>query len=173
MENHTGASLDLLLRRRSIRTFTDEPIGEKELSLLLMAGCSAPSAKALYPCHFVVVSDQETKTAIMSFHSTAQFLTKAPLGIVVCGDVTRNWACWRDDCAAATLNMIYAGELLGLSSCWCAVYPRDIRVDGMKKTLSLPAHIIPYSLVVFGHGAVEKERRERFDETCVHRGGRW
>ncbi len=116
-----------------------------------------------------MVRDKDKKHELIQYHEQAVFLEQAPLGIVVCGDVTKSWAFWRDDCAAAIMNMIMAGEAMGLSSCWCGLYPRDKRVDGFSKVLGLPGHIMPHSLLSIGYGAAPKKRREKIYEDRVHR----
>ena len=106
-----------------------------------------------------------------SFHQSAVMFDKAPLGIIVCGDAAKCWATWRDDAAAATTNICNAAHALGLGSCWCGLYPRDARVDGMKKALDLPGEIMPYSMIVLGYADTEVNQPNKDYSHMVHYNG--
>lgn len=165
--------LDFVFSRRSIRSFTGETISESDITALLKAGFSAPSSKALYPCHFIVVTERYIFEEIMRFHDKAPALKTAPLAIIVCADTEKSPLSWRDDCAAATMNIIYAAHALGICSCWHGIYPREHRIVPAKQLFSLPKEIEPYSILALGYAQEPKPKRERYDENAVHRGGRW
>ena len=171
MENNNF--LEMLMTRRSIRSYTDKPVSDETVNTLLAAGCNAPSGQAIHPCHFIVIDDKEKKQELTEIHGMANFLEQSPLAIVVCGDVTRSWAMWRDDCAAATMNIIMAAEAIGLSSCWCGVYPRDRRVDAFSKALGIPASIMPYSIIALGYSDAPKKLRNKLYEDRIHRQNAW
>lgn len=167
-----GNALDVVFKRRSYRVFTDTPVTAEELDQILRAGCCAPTSKALYPCHFLVVDSREEMLKICEYHNMSKSLTTAPLCVIICADMTRSWASWRDDAAAATMNMALAAEAIGLNSCWLGVYPRVERVNRMKEQFSLPDSIIPCSILALGHAASPKPARARFDPDCIHH-NRW
>lgn len=64
----TGAgrlsAAEAALTRRSIRTYSDEPVSDDEIRLLLELTGRAPSAFNLQPWRFVVVRDQQVKDAL-------------------------------------------------------------------------------------------------------------
>ncbi len=158
----------LVFRRRSCRVFTDCAVTREEVDLILRAACCAPTSKALYPCHFLVVDSREEMQKICEYHHMAKALVTAPLCIITCADMTRSWASWRDDAAAATMNMALAAEEIGLNSCWLGVFPRVERVNRMKEQFSLPDSMIPYSILALGHAAHPKDPLGRFDPNCIH-----
>lgn len=55
------ATLKVIQDRRSIREWTDEPISEEDLSMILEAGRQAPSGENAQPWRFIVVRDAETR----------------------------------------------------------------------------------------------------------------
>lgn len=170
MRSRSTEAYELLLNRRSVRKFDDIPPTQEEVDALLEAAFQAPSSKSQFPCHYIVIDDDAVKDQILSFHNTAQMMKNGkPTVICVAADTARGWNTWRDDAAAATMNLLHAANALGLDGCWCGVYPRDIRVDGMIKVLGLPAGILPYSLVIAGHGLSQRPRPERRDEARIHR----
>jgi nitroreductase len=56
--------LDWMLSRRSVREFTDQPVGRELLEQLLLAATSAPSASNRQPWRFAVVTDKALRTRI-------------------------------------------------------------------------------------------------------------
>ncbi len=160
--------IQALLDRRSIRKYKTTPVAKEQIDTLLQAAFYAPSSKNIHPCHFIVIDDKETLNSFNAFHVSAKMFDTAPLAIIVCGDAAEAWATWRDDCASASANICNAAHALGLGSCWCGLYPRDARVDGMKAALKLPGHIMPYSMIVIGHPDEVKSRPERDLAHKVH-----
>ena len=51
-----------ILTRVTVRKFTDEPVGDEDLRLLLQAAMAAPSSMNLQPWHFIVVRDGKSLT---------------------------------------------------------------------------------------------------------------
>jgi iodotyrosine deiodinase len=56
--------LDMIHRRRTIRTFSDEVPPREVIDNAIRAAASAPSGANMQPWHFVVVTDAETKRRI-------------------------------------------------------------------------------------------------------------
>jgi nitroreductase len=55
------ATLKVIQDRRSIREWTDEPISEEDLAMILEAGRQAPSGENAQPWRFIVVRNAETR----------------------------------------------------------------------------------------------------------------
>ena len=163
--------IQTILERRSIRKYTAEPVSEQAIQTLLEAAMAAPSASNRKPWQFVVVTRRETLDALAEAHAHGKMLFEAPLCISVCGDLTEMERFWVQDCSAATENLLLAAVALGLGAVWLGVYPRDERVDAVRRILHLPDHIIPLNLISIGHPAEEKQPRTQYDAIRVHRGG--
>ncbi len=160
--------LETIFARRSIRKYTQEPVEQKRIEMLLKAAMAAPSASNRKPWQFVVVTERETLDALAEAHPYGKMLFDAPLCISVCGDLTEMERYWVQDCSAATENLLLAATALGLGAVWLGVYPRDQRVASVRTTLALPDHITPLNLISIGHPAEEKEPRTQYDESRVH-----
>jgi nitroreductase len=163
--------IEPILARRSIRTYTDEPVADDEITKLLEAGMAAPSASNKRPWHFVAVTDRETLDQLAEYGSHWQMLKEAPLSIVVCGDPSISEKYWVQDCSAATENILLAVSMMGLGAVWLGCYPRPERVGPTKKLLGIPDPVEPLSVLSIGHPAEEKEARTQYDEERVHRNG--
>jgi nitroreductase len=164
-------AIEAIMTRRSVRSYTDEPVDETVVRTLLEAAMAAPSAGDQRDWHFVVIDDQAVLGRIPDVHPYASMVPHAALAILVCGDLNqeRHEGYWVQDCAAATQNLLLAAWALGLGAVWLGVYPREERVVGLTRLLGLPKHIVPLALVPVGHPAQELVPESRFDVAKVSR----
>jgi nitroreductase len=166
-------AMHAILTRRSVRRYTQEPVSEETVDALLKAAMSAPTATN-EAWDFVVIRDRMLLDAVTGFHPHANMLKKAQVGIVVCGDPSREAlpGRWPLDCAAATENILIAANALGLGACWVGIYPVEERIQGLRVLLNIPAHVIPLSMVSLGYPAETKPPSRRHRPEHVHR-DRW
>jgi nitroreductase len=160
--------IDIILSRRSIRRFTEEPITEAEIKTLLEAAMAAPSASNLKPWYFIVVTEREVLNKLAEAHPHAKMLNDASLCISICGDPEAS-RYWVQDCSAATENLLLAVTALDLGAVWCGVHPRPERVKEISKILGIKGPIVPLNLIAVGHPAEEKEPRTQYDESRIHK----
>ena len=140
--------MNAILRRRSIRKYTQDVISDNIIKKLLEAGMSAPSAGNQRPWHFVVIKGRETLVKLADASPYSKMTKDAPVAILVCGDLEleAHGGYWIQDCSAATQNILLAAHDQGLGAVWVGVYPTEDNVQGLKKLLNLPESIIPLSL---------------------------
>ncbi|MFW6189305.1 MAG: nitroreductase family protein [Planctomycetota bacterium] len=162
--------LQMLMTRRSIRSYTDEDVSEQAVEKLLRAAMAAPSAGNEQPWHFVVIRDDETMRRIMDVHEYSSMLEQAPVCIAVLGELAleRHAGFWVQDCAAATQNLLLAANALGLGAVWLGVHPVKQRETGMAEILELPEGVVCFALAAVGHPAEQKPPAERYDPDRVH-----
>ncbi len=164
------AVLDTIQARKSVRSYTDEPVTPKQVETLLRAAMAAPSGKNVQPWRFVVVTQPETKQKLaVGFN---KMIAKAPVAIVICG-LTANPSGiannnWTADCAAATENLLLAAESLGLGAVWTACYPYDDRMLPAIEALGLPDNIKPYCIVPVGHPAGDNKPKNKWNPGHIH-----
>jgi nitroreductase len=165
---------NIFLDRRSIRKYTEKDISKETVEELLRAGMNAPSAGNEQAWAFVVVRDRSVLNRLMEAHPYSGMLKYAKAAIVVCGDLSREKhpGFWSQDCAAVTENILLAATSLGLGSVWLGVYPLEERTISFSDILSLPDHILPFSLLPLGYPAEKKSPRDNFDASRIHH-DRW
>jgi nitroreductase len=163
-------AIEVLMTRRSVRAYTDEPVSDDQLRKILAAGMQAPSAGNQQPWHFVVLRRREHLDGLAGVLEIGKMLGQAPLGIVVCADVGREQhkGYWVQDCAAATQNILLACHALGLGAVWIGVYPRDERVAALRALLGLPATVTPLCAIAIGRPAEHPAPVERFRPDRIH-----
>ncbi len=162
--------MEAVLKRRSIRQFTDRPIAQDDLNTLLRAAMMAPTARNCQEWEFVVVRNKETFKKMMHVHPYAKMLEQADCAIIVCGNTQREHApgYWMADCGAATQNILLAATSLGIGSVWLGVYPNEERMKGLAALLGLPDYVKPLNIIALGYPAEKKEEVDRFDPAKIH-----
>jgi nitroreductase len=153
--------IDVLRKRRSIRSYTKAPVDPKTIDLLIEALLRAPSSRSINPWEFIVVDDRELllKLSKAKQHGSS-FIKDAALGIVVCADSTKSDV-WVEDCSIAAILLQLEAVSQGLGSCWIQIRNRE--QDGtttseqfIQKLLGLPDHVKVECMISIGHPAETK-----------------
>ncbi len=161
--------------RRSVREYTDEPVGDAVIRELIEAAMKAPSAINQQPWAFIVVKEPSRLTH-MSDQAKAYFL-KASLGapahpfrdmlsdpkydifynapalIVIATSEPTDWAV--EDCALAAENLMLAAYARGLGTCWIGFAQHWLTTDDGKAALGVPKSYTPIAPIVVGHPSRE------------------
>ena len=159
-----------ILKRRSIRKYTQQTIPDQLLTELLLAGMNAPSAGNEQPWQFIIINDHTLLKKIPTFHPHSHMLIEAQQAILVCADTTleTHKGYYPLDCSAATQNILLAAHAKKLGACWLGIYPREERIIGMRKLLNIPQHIIPFALISLGYPREKKETSHPYNKSRVH-----
>jgi nitroreductase len=163
-------TMHALLTRRSVRQFEDKPVSEDMVRQILEAAMMAPSAINEQPWQFVVVNERGRLDAVAEIHPYVKMVLQAPVGILVCGDLTKERypGYWVQDCSAAMENLLLAAHALGLGSVWTGIHPMEERVAAYRALFNLPDHIIPLGFAPIGWPAQQPKSGSRFQEDRVH-----
>jgi nitroreductase len=163
--------MNIIFTRRSIRKYTNEPVSQEQLTLLLQAAMAAPTACNNRLWEFIVITDRAMMDELRRVHEHGRY--NAPAAIIVCAnpEIAQNEGCnpyWVQDCSAATENILIAAAGLGLGTVWLGVYPREQRVAAVRDALSIPAHVTPLCIIHVGHPAEDKPPRTQYDAQHVY-----
>lgn len=160
-----------IFERRSVRTFTPEAVTDEQVTQLIKAAMQAPSSFNQQPWEFVVLTETDSKLAVLDFHPHAIPVKTASRVIVICADLSRRKMendCWVLDCSAAAQNMLLESVSLGLGAVWLGIYPYEDRIAGLSKQLGLPKHIVPLCGIAVGHAADDAAASDRFLPERIH-----
>jgi nitroreductase len=163
-------AFEAIMTRRSIRSFTSEPVAPGAVDKVLRAAMAAPSAGNQQSWRFVVVQDHERLERLSRTSPYAGMLVEAPLAIVVCGETAgaRHAGFWVEDCSAAMENLLLACRALRLGAVWLGYYPDEERVERVRDELRLPETVVPLAIAAIGHTDEDKPPVDRFERTFVH-----
>jgi len=164
-------AIDCILTRRSIRKYTRQSIPDEIIKELLEAGVSAPSAGNQQPWQFIIIDNREVLDESSQVLPNGKLLKDANKAILVCGDLNleTHKGYWPIDCSAATQNILLAAHAKGLGACWLGIYPREERVENLKKLFKTPEHIIPFSVISLGFPDEESKKVDRYDDSKIHK----
>jgi nitroreductase len=139
--------IEKLLSRRSVRKFKNDPINEEVFNNILEAGRQAPSATNNQPWHFVVVRNKKGKEAC-DFQGFNRWVTGA--SFVIVGFYRQSEVIIEKlslmDVTIALQNMVVAGWVQGVGSCWMGAFDDKI----LKEALNLPVDSIIVGAIAFG-----------------------
>ena len=163
---------EVVLKRRSVRKFTEEPVSDEMIEELLHAAMSGPSACNKKPWDFYVITNEEKLEELKGASKFTKFSAK--LAIVVCGNLLKALplqmaSYWIQDCSAATENILLRVTDLGLGAVWCGIHPQKKAEERVRTMLDIPKTQIPLNVIFIGHTAEEPEARDQYEEKCVHR----
>lgn len=176
-DQSTGnAALECILTRTSVRQYQpDRTISRDTVETLLRAAMSAPTAVNKQPWAFIALDDRAALDSLAQVLPYARMLTKAPLAIVTCGDLSKaidgedaDKGFWIQDVSAATENLLLAAHAMGLGAVWTGVYPDAERVKDVQERLDLPANVIPLAVVPVGYPTGPQKPKEKWDPANVH-----
>ena len=119
--------------RRSIREWTDEPISEQDLGMILEAGRQAPSGENAQPWRFIIVKDAQTRRKLGALAGggsgrrfTAEFVTN---------QMQERFANLQDEAKKkAAFEKLTSGQV----SAFSANAPLNIVVCGKKDVWDMP-----------------------------------
>jgi nitroreductase len=163
-------TLTAIFTRRSVRKYSEEPVSDATVKLLLQAAMAAPSAKNAQDWEFIVIRDKKTLAQIPGFHPFSKQIPTAQVAIVVCGNTKLEAAKghWIPDASNASMNILLAAHSLGLGAVWTTFYPYEDRTAGIRKLLGLPDHIMPLNIITLGNPVEKRAYQDRFNPAKVH-----
>ncbi len=154
----SGDVMALLRSRRSVRSWTDEPVGDDIIGRLLEAARWAPSSGNRQSVRLVVLRSEECKGAVCQLKES--FFRRASVIILVGVDLR----VYKPDelrglpyldTAAAIQNMLLAAHAGGLGCVWGKLCVEDWETCptlyfDMKRRLNLPGSFYPVSVIAVG-----------------------
>jgi nitroreductase len=154
---------EVIKERTSVRSYSDHPIEEEKLRLILESARLAPSSSNSQPWHFYVVRDKEKIKALaqkMPLGSKIvinSFMAQAPVVIVATAGpidflhrvlsylVNKRW--YYLDVAIALEHMVLTAWDLGLGSCWIGWFDEK----KVKKLLHIPEKEEVIAMLTLGY----------------------
>lgn len=167
IENMQKTTIEEIMTRTSVRSYTDREIEPEKLDTLLRAAMAAPTAGNKQPWRFVIINDRNILKAISEDFPTMKMAEKAAVAIIACGDVTSTFdgegrEYWTQDVSAATENLLLAAHAMGLGAVWCGIYPISERVNKFSEMLQLPENIIPMACICIGYPDGENTPKDKW-----------
>ncbi len=165
-------TIEAIMTRRSVRSWTTEPVTEEERKIILEAAMNAPSAADARPWHYVTMDDPAVIKRFTELGGT-EMLAESTFMVLACGDASKEIypGFWPQDCSCAAQNMQLAAHDIGIGCVWIAIYPLEERVDTFRRELNIPESITPFALLAMGVPNEVLPSEYRYDEERIHQNG--
>lgn len=168
---------EVILSRRSVRKYTDQPVEKDIVKRLIQSACQAPSAMNLQPWAFAVLEDQSLlddyskriKAALLESmdngnttlaryrnlmsNEAYHIFHHAPTLIIIYGK--SSCTTFREDCALAAQNLMLTAADCGLGTCWIGFSVYHFDDPDMKSLLQIPAEYSAVAPIVVGRPKVQ------------------
>jgi nitroreductase len=184
--------LDVVRKRRMVRSFTDEPVAPEVVERILDIARRGPTAGYSQGVEFVVITSDDARTAVAAIGQEVlatsghhNFVAQAPVHVMVCvsaeiyraryrepdkqkvvADMTDEqlWATpfWYVDAGAALMLMLLAAVHEGVAAAFVGGEPHELR-----RIAGVPEDYHPIGIVLLGHEA--PDAREFGDVSAVTR----
>jgi len=155
--------MELMLRHRSVRNYSDQPLPDGALEALIAVGQSASTSSNMQPVSVVAVTDPARKLRFSRAASGQAFVATAPVILCFVLDQSRparvgaarsedlwalplldNFVAGATDAAIFAQNVMLAAQSMGLSGCYIGNLRND--PEFIAQELSLPRQAV----VLFG-----------------------
>lgn len=179
-------TIDLLLKRKSVRAYTDQPVPDAEKELILRAAMQAPTAGNMMLYSIIEVADQTLKDRLAVTCDNQPFIARAPFLLLFLADYQR-WfdyyiasgaerLCQRHgelfrkpaegdlllaccDTLIAAHAAVIAAESLGIGSCYIGDIIEQYEIH--RELFDLPPYVLPVTLICFGYPTPEQAARSQ------------
>lgn len=167
-------TVENILSRTSVRSFTDREVSVETIETLLKAAMAAPSAMNKQPWHFFVIKDKDVRLSIADvLEYGKQALRSAGCAVIVAGDRTRFFEdaesvdYWVEDCSAAAENLLLAAHACGLGAVWCGVHPIKERERQLRLATQIDNRYVPMCIIPIGYPDTHHEPIDKWDPDKV------
>jgi len=170
-------TLRLLRERKSVRAYTDQPIPEEEVNVILNAAIQAPTAGNQQLYTILRITDPERKRRLSESCDHQPFIAEAKLVLVFLADCLKWYSAFEaagcsprrpgpgdlmlavTDAVIAAQNAVVAASSLGIGSCYIGDIMENI--EEQREILGLPEWVFPAAMVVFGYPTEQQMKREK------------
>jgi len=177
---------DTLLKRRTIRKYTSEPVDDKLLNELLVMGCRTSTTGNMQVYSIIITTDTQVKNDLAPLHFNQKMITEAPAVLTFCADFNRfnKWCLLRKaepgydnflsfitaaiDALLVAQTFCIAAESKGLGICYLGT--TTYNAHKIIEVLKLPRGVVPITTVTLGWPSEKPEQVDRLPlEAIIHK----
>ncbi len=177
--------IETLLGHRSIRRFTDEPVSDDNLTLIVKAAQAAPNWVNLQLVSIVAVENPEHRKKMSEYCGGQKQIAQAPVFLIFCADYNRVAIACKNygqnlDAVLEDVDTVIVGAhetgiaieaaVIAAESLGLGIVPiGDVRLHAqeMIEDLHLPKYVFPMLGLCIGHPAEDPGLKTRFPMSAV------
>lgn len=157
----SNETIQTIMSRRSIRSFTDDSISREDMETIVECARWAPSAMNRQEWCFVVVQDRRAIADLADVVKIAlsrdSYDMYRPAAIIIVGHKSdADWGSEDDGCAMQTIFL--AAASLGIGSCWINQLQGLCDVPSVREKLTglgLPSNYSVHGIAALGYAAAD------------------
>lgn len=161
-------TVNSIMNRRSVRSFTDQKIPRPELETIVDAARYAPSAMNRQLCRFTVVQDKAKINCLaeairQKLNRDSGYNFYKPDCLIIASTPEDNQH-GIEDCACALENMFLAAHSLGIGSVWINQLKgicNEPEIRAVLDELKIPENHLVFGMAALGYPAAEILRPEK------------
>lgn len=176
---------EVLLNRRTIRKYSQEPVGDDILNELLTMACRASTTGNMQVYSIIITRDEEKKRELSPCHFNQKMVTEAPVVLTFCADFNRfdKWCILRKaapgydnflsfmtasiDAMLVAQTFCIAAEARGLGICYLGT--TTYMAHKIIEVLKLPKGVVPVTTITLGWPHENPEQVDRLPlEAILH-----
>ncbi len=145
--------LSLAKQRYSVRKFSDKPVEQEKLDMILQVAQLAPTACNYQPQRILVL---KSPTALEKLKLCTKYHFNAPLALLVCYDKDKSWKRTFDhedsgqiDASIVTTHMMLQATEMGLGTTWVGSFDPKVA----REELQLSQNLVPVAILPLGYPA--------------------
>ena len=157
----TNPIMEAILKRRSIREFTDTPVSLEDLHQIITAGIWAPSGLNNQPWRFVIIRNGDTKDELAELTHYSHIVRAAQALIAVYLDSSAMYDEVKDHQAAGACiqNMLLGVESLGLGAVWLGQILKN--KEKVNQVLDVDGNHDLMAVLAIGHPENRNQKSKR------------
>ncbi|HUI71449.1 MAG TPA: nitroreductase family protein [Spirochaetia bacterium] len=151
-----------ILKRRSVRSFTSQPLEKDQIERILEAARLAPSAKNRQEWRFIVIQKKETKQKVMEAAFSQEYVGQASAIIAVCTTnidyrMPNGQLAYPIDLAFASAHIVLQAVHEGLGTCCITTFDEQ----EVRELLTVPFSMRVVLLILIGYTGADAEQTPR------------
>ena len=153
-----NTTIDILMKRKSVRVFKDQEIEEEKVEVILKASINAPTAGNQQLYTILKITDPAIKEQLSILCDNQPFIASAKLILVYLADCHKWYEAYKD----IELNPRqpeFGDFLLAVDDALIA--SENAVIEEICKLLHLPDYVFPASLLVFGYPTTQQQERQK------------
>ncbi|ANE46537.1 FMN reductase [Paenibacillus swuensis] len=182
--NEVNEVINTLMNHRSIRNYTDEPVTEEQLNLIMDAVQAAPTSINGQQVTVISIQNPERKAKVAELVGNQAWVAQAPVFLLFCADFNRTKIAadlndeklgitdgiesvivGAENVGLAMGNAIAAAESLGLGI--VPIGGARMNPQDLVELLNIPPYVFPVCGLVVGHPADASAQKPRLPQAAV------
>ena len=152
IQNKNNSSfLNLCSSRYSVREYSQKPIEQEKIDLLIKVAQLSPTAANKQPQKIYIITKDEDKKKLTT---VTKYTFNAPMFFIICSDKNQAWKHKTEnldsteiDGSIVATNIILEAHDLGLGS----VFVRSFQTQKLKELFNIPENMVPVVLLPLGY----------------------